>query len=62
MEAFSILTQIQEQLGRTNDLDQLLNTTAGLVKELTGFQHPRKRSPTKLYTMIECLYLPSLHH
>ncbi|KXG53403.1 CheY-like superfamily [Penicillium griseofulvum] len=37
MEAFSILTQIQEQLGRTNDLDQLLNTTAGLVKELTGF-------------------------
>ncbi|KAJ5170049.1 CheY-like superfamily [Penicillium coprophilum] len=37
MEAFSILTQIQEQLGRTRDLDQLLNTTAGLVKELTGF-------------------------
>ncbi|KGO44338.1 CheY-like superfamily [Penicillium expansum] len=37
MEAFSILTQIQEQLGRTSDLDQLLNTTAGLVKELTGF-------------------------
>ncbi|KAI2681248.1 hypothetical protein LCP963914a_6758 [Penicillium roqueforti] len=37
MEAFSILTQIQEQLGRTNNLDQLLNTTAGLVKELTGF-------------------------
>ncbi|KAJ5274314.1 hypothetical protein N7505_002859 [Penicillium chrysogenum] len=37
MEAFSILTQIQEQLGRTGNLDQLLNTTAGLVKELTGF-------------------------
>lgn len=37
MEAFSILTQIQEQLGRTKNLDQLLNTTAGLVKELTGF-------------------------
>ncbi|KGO74487.1 CheY-like superfamily [Penicillium italicum] len=37
MEAFGILTQIQEQLGRANDLDQLLNTTAGLVKELTGF-------------------------
>ncbi|KAJ5087168.1 hypothetical protein N7456_010784 [Penicillium angulare] len=37
MDVFSILTQIQEQLGRANDLDQLLNTTAGLVKELTGF-------------------------
>jgi Bacteriophytochrome (light-regulated signal transduction histidine kinase) len=37
MEVFSILTQMQEQLGRTNNLDQLLNTTAGLVKELTGF-------------------------
>ncbi|KAJ5771077.1 uncharacterized protein N7511_003128 [Penicillium nucicola] len=37
MEVFSIFTQIQEQLARANDLDQLLNTTAGLVKELTGF-------------------------
>lgn len=37
MEVFSILTQVQEQLGRANDLDALLNTTAGLVKELTGF-------------------------
>ncbi|KAJ5281965.1 hypothetical protein N7478_007337 [Penicillium angulare] len=37
MDVFSLLTQIQEQLGRANDLDQLLNTTAGLVKELTGF-------------------------
>lgn len=37
MEVFSILTQIQEQLGRTTDLDSLLNTTAGLAKELTGF-------------------------
>jgi light-regulated signal transduction histidine kinase (bacteriophytochrome) len=37
MEVFSILTQIQEQLGRATDLDMLLNTTAGLVKELTGF-------------------------
>ncbi|KAJ5101269.1 CheY-like superfamily [Penicillium alfredii] len=37
MEVFSILTQIQEQLGRASDLDTLLNTTAGLVKELTGF-------------------------
>lgn len=37
MEVFSILTQIQEQLGRANDLDTLLNTTTGLVKELTGF-------------------------
>ncbi|KAJ5691810.1 hypothetical protein N7462_001233 [Penicillium macrosclerotiorum] len=37
MEVFSMLSQIQEQLGRANDLDTLLNTTAGLVKELTGF-------------------------
>jgi light-regulated signal transduction histidine kinase (bacteriophytochrome) len=37
MEVFSILTQIQEQLGRANDLDSLLNITTGLVKELTGF-------------------------
>ncbi|KAJ5773728.1 hypothetical protein N7457_008624 [Penicillium paradoxum] len=37
MEVFSILSQIQEQLGRATDLDMLLNTTAGLVKELTGF-------------------------
>lgn len=37
MDVFSIFTQIQEQLGRANDLDQLLNTAAGLVKELTGF-------------------------
>lgn len=37
MEVFGILNQIQEQLARANDLDTLLNTTAGLVKELTGF-------------------------
>ncbi|KAJ5633415.1 hypothetical protein N7490_009754 [Penicillium lividum] len=37
MDVFSMFTQIQEQLSRANDLDQLLNTTAGLVKELTGF-------------------------
>lgn len=37
MEVFSILTQIQEQLGRAQDLESLLNTTSGLVKELTGF-------------------------
>lgn len=37
MEVFSILSQIQEQLGRATDLAMLLNTTAGLVKELTGF-------------------------
>ncbi|KAJ5550273.1 CheY-like superfamily [Penicillium sp. DV-2018c] len=37
MEVFSILTQIQEQLGRATDLDMLLKITAGLVKELTGF-------------------------
>ncbi|KAJ5979819.1 hypothetical protein N7481_007117 [Penicillium waksmanii] len=37
MDVFSMLTQIQEQLGRTTDLDQLLNVATGLVKELTGF-------------------------
>jgi light-regulated signal transduction histidine kinase (bacteriophytochrome) len=37
MEVFSILTQIQEQLARANDLDSLLNIATGLVKELTGF-------------------------
>lgn len=37
MEVFSILTQIQNQLSRTDTLDSLLNTTTGLVKELTGF-------------------------
>lgn len=37
MEVFSILTQIQNQLSRTDSLDSLLNTATGLVKELTGF-------------------------
>ncbi|KAJ5110562.1 hypothetical protein N7532_001097 [Penicillium argentinense] len=37
MDVFSMLTQIQEQLGRASYLDQLLNITTGLVKELTGF-------------------------
>lgn len=37
MEVFSILTQIQDQLARTETLDALLNTATGLVKELTGF-------------------------
>lgn len=37
MDVFSMLTQIQEQLGRAHDLDQLLNIATGLVKELTGF-------------------------
>ncbi|KAJ6111364.1 hypothetical protein N7523_007425 [Penicillium sp. IBT 18751x] len=37
MEVFSILTQIQDQLARANDLDSLLNIATGLVKELTGF-------------------------
>lgn len=37
MEVFSILTQIQNQLSRTDTLDSLLNTATGLVKELTGF-------------------------
>ncbi|OJJ42199.1 hypothetical protein ASPZODRAFT_77471 [Penicilliopsis zonata CBS 506.65] len=37
MEVFTVLAQIQEQLGATLELDSLLNTTAGLVMELTGF-------------------------
>ncbi|EAW20629.1 putative sensor histidine kinase/response regulator [Aspergillus fischeri NRRL 181] len=37
MEVFSILSQIQDQLGRAKSLDSLLNTATGLVKELTGF-------------------------
>ncbi|KAI9926270.1 hypothetical protein ASPWEDRAFT_175000 [Aspergillus wentii DTO 134E9] len=37
MEVFSILTQIQDQMARAETLDSLLNITAGLVKELTGF-------------------------
>lgn len=37
MEVFSILSQIQNQLSRTDTLDSLLNTATGLVKELTGF-------------------------
>ncbi|KAJ5543728.1 hypothetical protein N7513_007236 [Penicillium frequentans] len=37
IDVFSMLTRIQEQLGRTTDLDQLLNVATGLVKELTGF-------------------------
>ncbi|KAF7176314.1 hypothetical protein CNMCM7691_002239 [Aspergillus felis] len=37
MEVFSILSQIQDQLGRAKSLESLLNTATGLVKELTGF-------------------------
>lgn len=37
MEVFSILTQIQDQLARTETLESLLNTATGLVKELIGF-------------------------
>lgn len=37
MEVFGIISQIQDQLGRTETLDSLLNTTIGIVKELTGF-------------------------
>ncbi|KAH8433819.1 putative sensor histidine kinase/response regulator [Aspergillus melleus] len=37
MEVFGIISQIQDQLGRTETLDALLNTTIGIVKELTGF-------------------------
>ncbi|KAI9043218.1 putative sensor histidine kinase/response regulator [Aspergillus affinis] len=37
MEVFGIISQIQDQLGRPETLDALLNTTVGIVKELTGF-------------------------
>ncbi|PYH97174.1 sensor histidine kinase/response regulator [Aspergillus ellipticus CBS 707.79] len=37
MEVFSIVSQIQDQLGDTTSLDELLNVTVGIVKELTGF-------------------------
>ncbi|KAF7588126.1 Light-sensor Protein kinase [Aspergillus hancockii] len=37
MEVFSIVSQIQEQMGRAQTMDVLLNTTVGIVKELTGF-------------------------
>ncbi|KAL4935053.1 hypothetical protein BDV06DRAFT_207778 [Aspergillus oleicola] len=37
MEVFSIVSQIQEQLARTDSMESLLDTTSGLVKELTGF-------------------------
>ncbi|KAJ6036345.1 CheY-like superfamily [Penicillium herquei] len=36
-EVFSLLAQIQEQLSSTSDLKSLLDTTAGIVKDLTGF-------------------------
>ncbi|OOF90272.1 hypothetical protein ASPCADRAFT_135308 [Aspergillus carbonarius ITEM 5010] len=37
MEVFSIVSQIQDQLGDARNLDTLLNITIGIVKELTGF-------------------------
>lgn len=37
METFSIVSQIQEQLARADSVDTLLDTTTGIVKELTGF-------------------------
>ncbi|KAL4756725.1 putative sensor histidine kinase/response regulator [Aspergillus foveolatus] len=37
MEVFSIVTQIQEQLARADNMEALLDTTSGIVKELTGF-------------------------
>ncbi|KAL4931452.1 putative sensor histidine kinase/response regulator [Aspergillus undulatus] len=37
MEVFSIVSQIQDQLARTDSMQTLLDTTSGLVKELTGF-------------------------
>ncbi|KAL4888392.1 GAF domain-like protein [Aspergillus ambiguus] len=37
MQVFSIVSQVQDQLGQAQTLDVLLNTTVGLVKELTGF-------------------------
>ncbi|KAJ5902229.1 hypothetical protein N7495_002757 [Penicillium taxi] len=36
-EMFSALFQIQQQIERADNLEDLLNITAGLVKELTGF-------------------------
>ncbi|KAL4900421.1 hypothetical protein BDW74DRAFT_161915 [Aspergillus multicolor] len=37
MEVFSIVSQIQEQLARADSMETLLDTTSGIVKELTGF-------------------------
>ncbi|KAL4813538.1 hypothetical protein BDW67DRAFT_168160 [Aspergillus spinulosporus] len=37
MEVFSIVSQIQEQLARADNMEALLDTTSGIVKELTGF-------------------------
>jgi light-regulated signal transduction histidine kinase (bacteriophytochrome) len=37
MDVLNILPQVQKQLGTTSSLEALLNTTTGLVKELTGF-------------------------
>ncbi|KAL3456971.1 hypothetical protein BJX64DRAFT_29329 [Aspergillus heterothallicus] len=37
MEVFSIVSQIQEQMARADSMETLLNATAGIVKELTGF-------------------------
>ncbi|KAL4802450.1 hypothetical protein BDV18DRAFT_61904 [Aspergillus unguis] len=37
MEVFSIVSQIQDQLARAETMESLLDTTSGLVKELTGF-------------------------
>ncbi|KAL5360580.1 GAF domain-like protein [Aspergillus floccosus] len=37
MQVFSIVSQVQDQLAQAQTLDTLLNTSVGLVKELTGF-------------------------
>ncbi|KAE8153397.1 GAF domain-like protein [Aspergillus avenaceus] len=37
MEVYSIVSQVQEQMNRAQTMDVLLNTTVGIVKELTGF-------------------------
>jgi light-regulated signal transduction histidine kinase (bacteriophytochrome) len=37
MEVFSIVSQIQEQMARADTMETLLDATAGIVKELTGF-------------------------
>ncbi|KAL6237833.1 hypothetical protein BDW75DRAFT_202848 [Aspergillus navahoensis] len=37
MEVFSIVSQIQQQLARADNMEALLDTTSGIVKELTGF-------------------------
>ncbi|RAK72008.1 uncharacterized protein BO72DRAFT_501379 [Aspergillus fijiensis CBS 313.89] len=37
MEVLNIISKVQDQLGRTQDPDTLLNVSIGLIKELTGY-------------------------